>query len=300
MKEQFIVAENVITVTTSDDLSAWVGLKPRFSPFAGISQKKSVLEVEIKNEEIPEDMGERIYEPLHSGIGIISARASRLSDGSIIMEFLHVSDSVVRLWMKMPPELNKAEIIIAPDGDIDDAHILSHAIMIALMLATCDNGTLVIHSSSVIYDGKAYLFQGKSGTGKSTHAALWTKNIPGAELLNDDNPLIRISDDGTAMVYGSPWSGKTHCYRNLSAPIGAFVRIKRDDRNFLQKLPPLKAYVSLTASVFYLPFLSDRLKEIRHKTIERLAATVPCCEMHCLPDADAALVCKSSVLSLQS
>lgn len=300
MKEQFIVAENVIAVTTSEDLSAWVGLKPRFSPFAGISQKKPVLEVEIKNGEIPEDMGERIYDPLHSGIGIISARASCLPDGSIIMEFLHVTDYIIRLWMKMPLELNKAEIIIVPNGDPDDAHILSHAIMIAFMLATCGNGTLVIHSSSVIYDGKAYLFQGKSGTGKSTHAALWTKNILGAELLNDDHPLIRISDDGIAMAYGSPWSGKTHCYRNLSAPIGAFVRIKRDDRNFLQRLPPLKAYASLTASVFYLPFLNDRLKEIRHKTIERLATTVPCCEMHCLPDADAALVCKSSLLSLDS
>ena len=300
MKESYIVAQNAFTISVSEDLSVWQFIRPRFMPFAVLSVDNPVLEIDVRCSELPECDAELIYETVDDGIGFISARASRLPEGSIIMEFLHISDSAIRLWMKMPPELNKAEIIIAPDGDIDDAHILSHAIMIALMLATCDNGTLVIHSSSVIYEGKAYLFQGKSGTGKSTHAALWTKNIPGVELLNDDNPLIRISDDGTAVAYGSPWSGKTHCYRNLSAPIGAFVRIKRDDRNFLQKLPPLKAYVSLTASVFYLPFLSDRLKEIRHKTIERLASTVPCCEMHCLPDADAALVCNSSLLSLQS
>lgn len=291
MKESYIVAQNAFTVTVPEDLSAWQIIRPRFMPFAVLSVDNPVLDIDVRCSALPECDAELIYESEDDGIGFISARASRLPDDAIVMEFLHVSDSVIRLWMKMPPEMNTAEIIIAPGGDIDDAHILSHAIMIALMLATCSNGTLVIHSSSVMYDGKAYLFQGKSGTGKSTHAALWTKNISGAELLNDDNPLIRISDDGTAVAYGSPWSGKTHCYRNLSAPIGAFVRIKRDDRNFLQKLPPLKAYASLTASVFYLPFLNERQRDMRHTAIERLASTVPCCEMHCLPDADAAIVC---------
>lgn len=296
MKESYIVAQNAFTVSLVDDIRAWMDLKSRFRPFLSSSKGLSVLDINIKSSPLPMCDAESIYQPVHSGIGIISACASRIHDGSLIIELRHVSEQKTRLWMKMSPELSHAEIIITPDGDHNDSHILCHAMMIAFMLATCGNGTLMIHASSVIYDGKAYLFQGKSGTGKSTHAALWTGNIPGTELLNDDHPLIRISDDGIAMAFGSPWSGKTHCYRNVSAPIGAFVRIKRADRNFLQKLPPLKAYASLTASVFYLPFLNDRLRDMRHNTIERLAATVPCCEMHCLPDADAALTCMKGLV----
>lgn len=293
MKESYIVAQNAFTVTAPDGLAAWRAIRRRYRPFAAPEAGNPALDIEIKCGEWSQNEAELIYEPETEAIGFISSRAWRLSDGAVMMEFIHATDSETRLWMKMPPELDKAEIIMRPDGDKDAPGFLTHALMIAFMLATCAGGTLLMHSSSVIYGGKAYLFQGKSGTGKSTHAALWVKNIPGAELLNDDNPLIRFADDGTAMAYGSPWSGKTPCYRNASAPVGAFVRITRAQRNVLHRLPPLKAYASLTASVFYLPFLPDRLRDMRHMTIERLAATVPCCDMHCLPDADAALTCRN-------
>lgn len=291
MKEQFIVARNAFTVTAPDGLSAWTELQPRFSPFSDTSTENPILEINVNSGKLPECDGEMIYEPVHTGIGFITSRASRLQDGSIIIEFIHSEESEPRVWMKMPLELNHADIIISPVDDESDSYFLTHAMMIAYMLSTCSNGTLLIHSSAVLHDGKAYLFQGKSGTGKSTHVRLWIKNIDGAKRLNDDHPIVRFSEDGEAIAYGSPWSGKVHCYRNVSAPVGAFVRIVRAEENTLHRLSPLKAYASLTASVFFLPFLSDELRTVRHKTIERLAATATCCEMHCRPDADAALTC---------
>lgn len=297
MKEQFIVAQNAFTVSAPEGHPAWRALKRRFSPFAATPAEMPVLEIDITTIPLPQCDAETIYEPVHSGIGIISARASRQADGCLVIEFRHVADQRTRLRMIMSAEFNRADIIIAPDGDGNDPHLLSHAMMVAFMLATCGNGTLLIHASSVIYEGKAYLFQGKSGTGKSTHAALWTANIEGAELLNDDNPVIRFSDDGVAMAYGSPWSGKTPCYRNLSAPIGAMVRIVRAPENELRRLSPLMGYASLTASVFFLPFLNERLRDIRHSAIERLACSVPCCEMHCRPDKEAALICSHELRS---
>ena len=42
--------------------------------------------------------------------------------------------------------------------------------------------------------------------------------------MNDDNPIVRVID-GKAFVYGSPWSGKTPCYRNVVAPIAAFIQL---------------------------------------------------------------------------
>lgn len=298
MKELFVVAQNIFTVSAADGLPAWEALRPRFLPFAASSSEKPVLEIDIQSRRLPEYGAERIYEPPYAGIGFITSCASRHPDGSLIIEFRHVSEPKPRLCMKMPPELNSADIVIDTAGNTNDSCLLTHAVMIAFMLSTCRNGTLLIHSSSVIFGDKAYLFQGKSGTGKSTHAALWTRNIPGSELLNDDNPLIRFSDDGEAVAYGSPWSGKTHCYRNVSAPLGAFVRIVRAEEIALHRLPLLKAYASLTASVFFMPFLSDEFREIRHKTIERLVEVVPCCEMHCRPDADAALTCLKGLKSI--
>lgn len=296
MKQQFIVARNAFVVSVPDDgLPAWEILKPRFSHFAAASAESPVLEVDVQCRPLPVCDAEKIYEPVHAGIDIITSRASRLPDGCIIMEFKHVAETKPRVWMKMPPALNTADIVIAPDGDDNDQYFLTHALMIAFMLSTCINGTLMIHASAVMFGGKVYLFQGKSGTGKSTHARLWTQNIAGAELLNDDNPVIRFSSNGAAMAYGSPWSGKTHCYHNASAPIGAFVRIVRDEVNTLRRLAPLNAYASLTTSVSFLPFLGDESREMRHKTIERLVGAVPCCAMHCRPDADAAITCMRGV-----
>lgn len=299
MKELYIVADNAFTVSAPDDLTVWEAVKPRFSPFAARAAATPVLAVSINSGQLPESEGEKIYEPAHGGIGFITGGVSRMPDGGFIMEFRHIDECQPRLLMKMTPGLTDAEIVIDPHGDASDAYFLAHALMIAFVVATSRTGTLMIHASAVVFDGKAYLFQGRSGTGKSTHAALWMRNIAGTEQLNDDNPLIRFAADGTAMAYGSPWSGKTPCYRNVSAPLGALVRIVRADVNELRRLVPLKAYASLTASVSFVPFLDDELREMRHRTIERLVEAVPCCEMHCRPDADAALTCMSALTRMQ-
>ena len=60
---------------------------------------------------------------------------------------------------------------------------------------------IAIHSSTIECEGRAVLFLGESGTGKSTHTRLWQEHIPGARLLNDDSPIIRMYQaDGKASV----------------------------------------------------------------------------------------------------
>lgn len=295
MSKLYIIAGNAVRIAVEDDLPAWEMIEPRYRPFEAEPSEIPVLEIGINVGAIQPCYQEPIYEPEFKGIGFVTSKAMRLPDGRIAIEFKHIDETRQRLCLTMSAYFDMAEILIDPTNDGNDHYFLTHALMIAYMLASSGNGTLIIHSSCVVYDGKAYLFQGKSGTGKSTHARLWLQNIEGARLLNDDNPVIRFSKDGAAMVYGSPWSGKTPCYRNASAPIGAFVRIIRAQENELLKISPLKGYASLTASVAFLPFISETLREIRHKTIERLAMTVPCYEMHCRPDAEAAMSCEAGL-----
>ena len=77
---------------------------------------------------------------------------------------------------------------------------LDNSLMIQFTMASACLGTVLFHAAVVSLDGRGYMFLGKSGTGKSTHARLWLQNIPGTELMNDDNPAVRVKPDGTAMV----------------------------------------------------------------------------------------------------
>ena len=88
------------------------------------------------------------------------------------------------------------------------------------------------------------MFLGRSGTGKSTHSRLWLESIEGTELLNDDNPVIRVTD-GQAFIYGTPWSGKTPCYKNEVLPLKAVVRLSQAPHNKIERLSPLQSYASL-------------------------------------------------------
>ena len=108
---------------------------------------------------------------------------------------------------------------------------IDNALMVLFALATADKGTVLFHAAVVSHQGRGYMFLGPSGTGKSTHARLWLKHIGGTELVNDDNPVVR-----QGVVYGSPWSGKTPCYRNVSYPLGGIVVLSQAPYNKIEQL----------------------------------------------------------------
>ena len=89
----------------------------------------------------------------------------------------------------------------------------------------------LMHSSVVEVDGYAYAFTAKSGVGKSTHTALWLKNIPNARVLNGDKPLYRLVPDGSLTACGTPWNGKENWGENISAPLAAICFIERGAEN---------------------------------------------------------------------
>lgn len=171
----------------------------------------------------------------------------------------------------------------------NQAHCVNNALMILYALSTADKLTALFHSSVVSYEGKAYMFLGKSGTGKSTHSSLWLKHIKGTELVNDDNPVVRI-EDGKASVYGSPWSGKTPCYRNVSYPVGAIVRLSQAQKNEIRRLKGVAAYAALVPSISGKRWDKKQADGL-HETENKLAACVKVFHLNCLPDEDAAKTC---------
>ena len=176
----------------------------------------------------------------------------------------------------------------------DNEFALNNAMMLLFAFASAWKGALEMHASVVVQGGKGYLFLGKSGTGKSTHSSLWLKHIPGTALLNDDNPVLKVEADGSARVYGSPWSGKTPCYKAQDVPVGAVVRIRQAPENRIQALSGIQAYASLLSSASgFRPF--QKLADGWHRTLEALVGKVPCFVLDCLPDQAAAELCYKTV-----
>lgn len=87
----------------------------------------------------------------------------------------------------------------------------------------------VLHASAVLLNGSVYMFSAPSGVGKSTHASIW-KRCFGAEVINDDKPLIRYQD-GAFTAYGTPWCGSGFERLNKSGVVKALFFIKRATEN---------------------------------------------------------------------
>lgn len=173
--------------------------------------------------------------------------------------------------------------------------VANNFLMMIYTFATAGQGTLMVHASVVLYGGKGYLFLGKSGTGKSTHTSLWLKHIEDTRLLNDDNPVIAVDPKtGLVTVYGTPWSGKTPCYLNESAPVGAIVRLAQAPYNEIERLPGTRAFAALFPSCSCLRQDMDIYRGIID-TVTHVAMHIPICNLRCLPDEAAARLCMQTV-----
>lgn len=95
----------------------------------------------------------------------------------------------------------------------------------------------LMHASVLEVDGYAYAFTAKSGVGKSTHTALWLKNVPHARVLNGDKPLFRVEPDGSITAFGTPWNGKENWGENISARLAAVCFIERGETNTIRCAP---------------------------------------------------------------
>ncbi len=179
-----------------------------------------------------------------------------------------------------------------------DATLLRFGLWIMFGLTVAPRGAIAIHSSVIVKNGGAVLFLGESGTGKSTHTRLWRENIDGAKLLNDDSPIIRIVD-GVPTVFGSPWSGKTPCYRNSSFPIRGFVRLSQAPHNRIKRLGTLNAIGALLPSCPPAFAYDDELQDCICNTLSQMIANVPVYHLECLPDGDAARLSYNTIFGEQ-
>lgn len=148
-----------------------------------------------------------------------------------------------------------------------------------------ERGGMMLHSSAVALNGRAYLFSGPSGVGKSTHTRHWLSLYPEAYILNDDKPALRLEGGGVT-AYGTPWSGKHDISRNEGLPVGGIAFIERASENRIELMSPREAAAAL---------ISQTVRHIRRDRMETLLETVvqvvgrvPVWRLGCIDDKSAA------------
>lgn len=171
--------------------------------------------------------------------------------------------------------------------------VLSAMLRASLSQALLPHGALSVHAAAVVLGGVAYLFMGKSGTGKSTHARLWMKRYPDCMLLNDDNPVLRLQD-GRVWAYGTPWSGKTPCYRPLCFPVRGIVRLYQAQANRYVLCQDVQAFAALLPGCSVVPGRHQLYQQMTG-TLTQVAMLVRVGLLECLPDDEAACLCARSL-----
>ncbi len=146
-------------------------------------------------------------------------------------------------------------------------------------------GGMMLHSSAAALDGRAYLFSGDSGAGKSTHTGLWLKCFEGAYILNDDKPALTRSENGF-LASGTPWSGKYDLNRDETLPVQAIAFIEQAGDNSIERLSVKEAAVRIIPQTVR-RISRERMTELL-ETVDRLVSTVPVFVLRCRPDEEAA------------
>lgn len=190
-------------------------------------------------------------------------------------------------------EENAECVVNITDKDIAREQVLSeprpkeYLECIAVYRKICDyifkykNGML-LHCSAVAYKDKAYLFCAPSGTGKSTHVAIWSKLLgERAQVINDDKPIIR-EENGKFYVYGTPWSGKHKKDVNRRVEIGALCFISQAKENSISKAKGFACLpLILNQTVrFESEMESDKLLNLISKLINSVELYNLKCNMH--------------------
>ena len=137
----------------------------------------------------------------------------------------------------------------------------------------------LLHSSVIEVDGYAYAFTAKSGVGKSTHTALWIKNIPGARVLNGDKPLYRLEADGSLTACGTPWNGKENWGVNASAPLAAVCFIERGETNSIEPAAEEDVIARLMHQLYLRGSRESVVRQLM--LMDALVRSVPYYVLHC-------------------
>lgn len=169
---------------------------------------------------------------------------------------------------------------------------LFHAMRFAYLILAQHMDSFAIHSASVLYRNKAWLFSGSSGTGKSTHTALWQK-LYATPYLNGDLNLLRI-EQGVPIVYGLPWCGTSGLYTTKTYPLGGITFLKQAPADALVPLSEQDAVLRLMQRLISPSWTAELLAQ-NISFAEKLSDKTNLFYLQCTKEDSAAEVMKAAI-----
>ena len=143
---------------------------------------------------------------------------------------------------------------------------------------------MLLHAAILEYDGNAYAFLGRSGTGKSTHTGLWLKHLQGVRIVNGDKPILQKTENGF-LAYGTPWMGKEGLGTNTVAPLKGLCFLEQAKENTIVRLTPAQAASRIFQQVL-LPEEEDNAARTL-ELIDDMVSNIPCYLLKCTISEDA-------------
>jgi hypothetical protein len=136
---------------------------------------------------------------------------------------------------------------------------------------------MLLHSSAIAYEGKAYLFSGPSGVGKSTHTRLWQQTFGDeVQVFNDDKPALRYLD-GQWFAYGTPWCGKDGININMKVPLAGICFLRQGKENAIRRLTAEEAAIRM---LWQTPrYIAVEKMDMHLSLVDKLLRTIPIYEM---------------------
>lgn len=167
-----------------------------------------------------------------------------------------------------------------------------HALRFAYLICAQRLGAFALHSASILYREKAWLFSGSSGAGKSTHTLLWNRRYQ-TPFLNGDLNLLGFEGD-TPVVYGIPWCGTSGYYTTSTVPLGGITFLKQAPTDTL--LPISDEDIALrTMQRLISPSWTAEMMLMNLSFAEDLRKKIPVFHLQCTKEDSAATLIKQAI-----
>jgi hypothetical protein len=151
-------------------------------------------------------------------------------------------------------------------------------ILHSLVLAR--EGGFLVHAASAVRNGRAFLFAGVSGAGKTTLSRLAP---PDAEVLTDEISYVRPGDTGY-VAFGTPFAGElARIGANLRAPLAALYLLVQGPENRIEPLEPAAAARALLRHILFFAH-DEELVGLVFQSVLDFVARVPVQRLIFTPD----------------
>lgn len=153
---------------------------------------------------------------------------------------------------------------------------------------------LLLHAAMAMVDGKACVFSGLSGDGKTTLSKLLIRD-KGAEVITDERVIVR-EKRGMIYAFGTPWYGTAALQKNKGAPVHKIYFLKHGTKNTLRRLSASEATIRFIVRCFPAFWHKEGMQFVLD-FCARIASEVECYEFGFVPDKTAVEFLEKAILS---